>query len=266
MRARQAADSQAPPVIVTPGLAALAGGEGGTLALAVGGERIPVRVVGVVDRFPGTEGEAVVGDIGSLATAVNTQVPGAGRTNEIWLETPAGADVAVALSKPPFRGVEVVSRAALLDEARDDPLGHGTLLALDSAAVVALFLAALGLALTVLSDLRDDRGDLYDLESQGASPSLLRRIVRVRALVVGIAGILAGAVAGLVLALLVTRVVAATARTSSSLPLQTSFDIRVVGVAAVAYLLLAAGLVVLATRRAFRGERGPLRAAQEGGA
>ena len=266
LRARQATDSQAVDVIVTPRLGLLAGGEGGTLALAVGGERIPVRVAAVVDRFPGTDGEAVIGDIGSLSVAVNTRVPGAGRTNEIWLETPRGVAVAAALAQPPFRGVEVVSRAALLDEVRDDPLGHGTLLALDSAAIVALLLAALGLALTVLSDLRDDRGDLYDLEAQGAAPSLLRRIVRVRALVVAIAGILAGAVAGLALALLVTRVVAATARASSSpLPLQTSFDLRVVGLAATAYLLLASGLVALATRRAFRGERGPLRA-QEGGA
>ena len=133
-----------------------------------------------------------------------------------------------ALAKPPFRGVESLSRAELLDEARDDPLGHGTLLALDSAAVVALLLAALGLALTVLSDLRDDRGDLYDLESQGAEPRLLRRIVRVRALVVGIAGVLAGAAAGALLALLVTRVVSVTARaTTSDLPMQTSFDLRV---------------------------------------
>ncbi len=265
VRARQASDSQAPKVIVTPRLALLAGGVGGTLALAVGGRRIPVSVAAVVDRFPGTVDEAVIGDLGALATAVNTQVPGAGRTNEIWLETSQGARVAAALGRPPFRGVEVVSRAALLDEARDDPLGHGTLLALDSAAVVALLLAALGLALTVLSDLRDDRGDLYDLEAQGASPSLLRMIVRLRALVVGIAGILAGAVAGLLLALLVTRVVTVTARASASpLPLQTSFDTRVVGVAAAAYLLLAAALVALATRRAFRSERGPLRTQESG--
>jgi FtsX-like permease family len=265
VRARQASDSQAPKVIVTPRLALLAGGEGGTLALAVGGRRIPVSVVAVVDRFPGTADESVIGDLGALATAVNTQVPGAGRTNEIWLETAQAARATAALARPPFRGVEVVSRASLLDEARDDPLGHGTLLALDSAAVVALLLAALGLALTVLSDLRDDRGDLYDLEAQGASPSLLRRIVRVRALVVAVAGILAGAVAGLLLALLVTRVVTATARASASpLPLQTSFDLRVVGLAAAAYLLLAAALVALATRRAFRSERGPVRAQESG--
>ena len=112
----------------------------------------------------------MIGDITSLETAVNAQVPGAGETNEVWLDVPSGGtDAAMAaLAQPPFRGVESVSRAELLDEARDDPLGHGTLLALDSAAVVALLLAALGLALTVLSDLRDDRGDLYDLESQGA--------------------------------------------------------------------------------------------------
>ena len=162
----------------------------------------------------------VVGDITSLATAVNAHVPGAGEPNEVWLDVPSGGtDAAMAaLAKPPFRGVESVSRAALLDEARDDPLGHGTLLALDSAAVVALLLAALGLALTVLSDLRDDRGDLYDLEFQGAEPRLLRRIVRVRALVVGLAGVIAGAAAGALLALLVTRVVSVTARASDLRP------------------------------------------------
>ena len=145
-------------MLVTPRLAALVGGVGGTLALEIGGRRVPVRVAAVVDHFPGTSGDAVIGDITSLETAVNAQVPGAGETNEVWLDVPAGgADAAMAeLAKPPFRGVESVSRAELLDEARDDPLGHGTLLALDSAAIVALLLAALGLALTVLSDLRDD--------------------------------------------------------------------------------------------------------------
>ena len=83
---------------------------------------------------------------------------------------------------------------------------------------MALLLAALGLALTVLSDLRDDRGDLYDLESQGAEPRLLRRIVRVRALVVGLAGVIAGAAAGALLALLVTRVVSVTARATHLRP------------------------------------------------
>jgi hypothetical protein len=267
VRARQASDGSLPAVLVTPRLAALAGGVGGTLPLEIGGRRVPVHVAAIVDHFPGTSGEAVIGDVTSIGTAVNTLVPGAGETNEIWLDVPPGdTDAAMAtLSRPPFRGLESISRAGLVAEAKDDPLGHGTLLALDSAAIVALLLAALGLALTVLSDLRDDRGDLYDLESQGAEPSLLRRIVRVRALVVAVAGVLAGAVAGGLLALLVTRVVTVTARaTSSDLPLRTTFDLRVLVVAAIAYLLLAAALVGVSTRRAFRGERGPVRGQEAG--
>jgi hypothetical protein len=267
VRARQATDTSLPAVLVTPRLAALAGGEGGTLALAIGGQRVPVRVAAIVDRFPGTDGDAVIGDIDGLETAVNTQVPGVGRTNEIWLDVPSGrvAAAQAELNRPPFRGVEAVSRASLLDEARDDPLGHGTLLALVAAAIVALLLAAMGLALTVLSDLRDDRGDLYDLEAQGAQPSLLLRIVRLRAMVVGLAGILAGVVAGAVLALLITRVVSVTARAAApNPPLATSFDVRVVAISAVAYLLLASMLVALATRRAFGDDRGPARAQETG--
>ena len=234
VRARQATDGAPPAVLVTPRLGVLAGGEGGTLALAIGGSRVPVRVAAVVDHFPGTDRRRR--DRRHREPADGGRHAGSGRRpDERGLaRRPLGRRRRrrrPQLARPPFRGVEAVSRRALLDEARDDPLGHGTLLALDSAAVVALLLAALGLALTVLSDLRDDRGDLYDLEAQGAEPSLLRRIVRVRALVVGVAGVLAGAVAGALLALLVTRVVAVTARAAAvDLPLQTSFDLRVVAV------------------------------------
>ena len=87
----------------------------------------------------------------------------------------------------------------------------------------------------------------------------------VRALVVGVAGVLAGAVAGAVLALLVTRVVAVTAHaTTADLPLRTAFDLRVVAVGAIAYLLVAALLVALSTRRAFSADRGPQRAQELG--
>ena len=71
--------------------------------------------------------------------------------------------------------------------------------------------------------------------------------------------------AGALLALLVTRVVSVTARAATpDLPLQTSFDLRVVAVAAIAYLVLAAALVALSTRRAFRDDRGPARAQETG--
>ena len=214
----------------------------------------------------GTDGDAVIGDVTSLETAVNTQVPGAGETNEVWLDVPPGGTAAAmaALGRPPFRcrgGVaDSVARRGARRSARPQDIAGARFRSCCRTA-----LAALGLALTVLSDLRDDRGDLYDLESQGAEPSLLRRIVRVRALGVAIAGVVAGSVAGALRALLVTRVVAVTARaTTSDLPLRTSFDLGVLAVAALAYLLLAAALVALATRRAFRDERGPARAQEAG--
>ncbi len=262
LRAPSPTDDRLPAVLVTPALARLAGGSGGVLPLQIAGVRIPVRVAHVVDRFPGTSGEAVVGDLGLLELAINAEAPGAARTNEVWLDVPAGrdAEVAAALARAPFRALETTSRAALEADARDDPLGHGTLVALGAAALVALFLAALGLALTVLSDLRDDRGELYDLEAQGAGPTLLRRVVRARALLVAAGGVAAGMLAGLALASLVTRVVAVTARASApEPPLVTTFDLRVVAIGAAAYVVLSLVLVGAATRGAFRSGRGPLR-------
>ena len=167
-----------------------------------------MRVAGTVNRFPGTTGDAVIGDVEALETAIDTQVAGR-RANERDLARRPFRR-ATPRSRPPSPGrrsaaVEAVSRRTLVAEAQTTRSATGHAVALDAAALVALLLAALGLVLTVLADLRDDRGDLYDLEAQGAAPSLLRRIVRVRALVVAIAGLIAGAVAGALLALLVTQ-------------------------------------------------------------
>jgi ABC-type antimicrobial peptide transport system permease subunit len=129
---------------------------------------------------------------------------------------------------------------------------------LSAAAVIALILAAAGLALAVRSDLRDDRGELYDLEAQGASPWLLRRVVRLRALVLSVAGLVAGAIVGAGLVTLVTRVVSVTARGGAAEPpLSATLDPIVVAVGGVAYVLLAVVLVGATTRRAFAGTRGP---------
>ena len=93
--------------------------------------------------------------------------------NEVWLRLrdPARADeVDRALAAKPFHVLDVDSRRALEAEARRDPIAHGTLLALAVAAAVALVLALAGILLTVLGDLRDERGELFDLEAQGARP------------------------------------------------------------------------------------------------
>lgn len=260
IRAPQPTDARPPKVLVTPRLAELAGGVGGTLTLQIGGEAVPVRVEGVVARFPGANGETVVGDRGALTTAIETVAPGAARANEIWLDVPPDdvERVAAALTRAPFRPLDTTVRAEVEAEARSDPLARGTLLALAGTALVALLLAALGLVLAVRADLRDDSGEHFDLEAQGAAPAFLRRVVRARAATVSAVGLAGGLLTGLLLVLLVTRVVTVTAGGGEAQPpLAVVIDPALVVAGVALFAALAAALVGAATRRAFAGSRGP---------
>lgn len=260
LRAPQPTDATPPEVAVTPALAALAGGVGGTLPLRIAGAGVNVKVASVVQRFPGTRGDVVVAGLDELTTAVDAVTPGGAPVGELWLDLPPGrvATVAGALERPPFRALDVVSRAAVEADARRDPLGHGTLIALLAAALVALGLAVAGLVLSVRADLRDERGELVDLEAQGASPRLLRRLVRTRTLLVASLGLAGGAVVGALLAPLVTRLVRVTARAGAAEPpLVTTIDPLVVVGAAAVVGALALALVGWATRSAFSDPRGP---------
>jgi hypothetical protein len=245
---------------VTPRLAELAGGVGGLLPLQLAGATIPVQVAGIVERFPGATGEVVVGDRVELRTAINTASPGGARENEVWLDVApdrAGA-VAAALARPPYRTLATTVRSEVEAEARRDPLAHGTLLALIATAIVALVLASLGLALAVRADLRDDRGEHYDLEAQGSSPTFLRRVVRVRAASLSLVGLAAGVATGLALLALVTRVVSVTAQgEAAEPPLAVVVDPVLVVAGIGVFAVLAVVLVGGATRRAFAGARGP---------
>ncbi|HEX3291791.1 MAG TPA: FtsX-like permease family protein [Gaiella sp.] len=266
VRARQPTDDSPPRVAVTSDLAQLSGGVGGTLRLRIGGEEVPVRVAAVVDRIPGTTEAAVLADLGALSTALDAASPGAADVSELWLEVAGGRQEAVVerLSRPPFAALATASREALERDARKDPLGHGTLLALAAAALAALVLAAAGLVLAIRADLRDDRGELTDLEAQGATPGLLRRVVAARAALVALVGAAAGVLVGVALAFLVTRVVSVTARADvPEPPLATTVDPLTVALAAVLFALAAAALVGLTTRRAFADPRGPGRVGGE---
>jgi hypothetical protein len=263
VRAAQATDRNRPSVLVTPALAELAGGTGGLLPMQLTAEEpVTARVAGVIERFPGTSEEVIVGDRTTLRTALNAAAPGTARENEVWLDVRDEhlAAVRAALSRPPFHVLASTLRADLESEAGRDPLAHGTLLALVAAALLALALAAVGLTLAVRSDLRDDRGELYELEAQGVSPTHLRRVVRARAVAVSLAGIVGGAVTGALLLTLVTRVVSVTARGGfAEPPLAITVDTAVVVAGVLAYVLLAVLLVGTATRRVFSEPRGPTR-------
>src|SRR5439155_272226 len=93
--------------------------------------------------------------------------------------------------------LELASRRAIEHGLAHDPLARGIALTLAGAAIVTLLLALLGLGVALVSELRDERGDLLDLAAQGVSPGTLRRQFRWRAGVVVARGALCGAGRGL---------------------------------------------------------------------
>ena len=214
-------------MIASPSVAAAAG-PGGELPLRIAGEQVVVHVAAVASRFPGAAADDfVVADRALLGTALNAQRPGIAVPNELWLGSDAQGrpELARILSRPPFHVLSVESREQVEASLRHDPLARGTLLTLLAGALVALGLALVGILLGVVSDVRDERGELDDLEAQGARPALLRRVVRLRSLVVVTAGLLGGLLTAAALAAIVVDLVTVTADAATTgLPLHTAID------------------------------------------
>lgn len=255
-RARQPTDDHPIPMVVSPALAAAAG-PGGVLPVNVATGTVVGRVVGTVRRIPTVDQDVVIADGPTVATALGADVPGAGTANEVWLDAASAREdaVAAALRRPPFDALDVTAHDALLADLRSEPLARGTLLTLAAAALAALALALVGLLLVVVSDLRDERGELFDLEAQGAAPDMLRRHLRLRTGFVAAFGLVGGIATGVALAALVVALVTLTASAGSTqLPLLLGIDWPILLLGLLAYFLLAAVLVSATTRRAFRAD------------
>ena len=249
-RPPQPTDGRALPVLATPGVAAAAG-PNHVVAVTIEGEQLPARVVGVVPRYRSIVGEAVVADRQTAETLLDTRSPGLGTTNELWAD-----------ELPPGRAPEltVVSRADALAGLRSDPLARGALATLGATAALALALALVGLVLGVAGDRRDERGELFDLEAQGAAPETLRLHLRLRALLVAAFGLAGGIATGAILSRLVLSLVTVTASAAKpEPPLRLVLDVPLVASAIAVYALLAVLLVGAATRL---GGRAPERAAE----
>jgi hypothetical protein len=259
LRLPQPTDGRALPVVVSPDVARSASDDG-SLLLDFQGVRVPARVAAVARRFPaaGDQDQGfVIADEGRLATALDADSPGTGTPGELWLDVPSRsvATVAAALRQPPYASLAVSSRRDLLHDLATDPLARAISVSLAATALVALALAVAGFWIALLSELRDERGELFDLEAQGVAPEVLRAQFRVRAAALLAAGIAGGCALGLFLSRLVVSVVrvsASTAPPDPPLRLETPWLVIVVGLAAVALLLAAA--LELTTRRAFRAD------------
>ena len=243
LRPREPLEGTPVPIVVSPAIAR-AVGQDGIVPLHVEEQTISAQIVGVSRYFPSVEGDFVVADLPTWLTAANTANPGTTTASELWVDS----------SKPPtVPDLDVASQQTTLDGLRGDPLARGSLALLLAAAAVGLALAVVGVLLTVLGDMRDESGELFDLEAQGATPADIRRHVTLRALAVAGVGLAGGVAAGAIVSALVVSVVTVTAGAGTPLPpLQLLFDWRLVGLALLAVAVGASVVAIAGTRRRAR--------------
>ncbi|MBF8290110.1 MAG: transporter permease [Chloroflexi bacterium] len=261
LRAPLPTDDLVLPAIAGPAIAdAARAAPGGMLTVMLGDRALArIRVVGVLPRFPGLPeaGSAyLVVSLDPLLMAMDGAAPGAGRPDEAWLrvDDPTRHEtVEEALTAPPFRSAAVRSRTALEFAAASDPFAGSILAAFAAASIAGLLLAALGLVLGTMADLRDETGELRDMEAQGVGPRALRRQVGARTAVLAVAGTVAGTVMGVGLTLVVTAAVGVAADGRRPIPaLVPELPLAQLAAAVVVPTLAAAALGALAAWRSFR--------------
>ena len=256
-RPREPTDGHPLPLVVSPDVARSAA-PGGNLVLEFGEQHVSGHIVAIAARFPGTAdggGSFVLAEESHLQTALDADEPGTGRPIELWLSVPAHAlfPAEEALRRPPFSRLTFVSRRSLAQQLRADPLSRAVEIALSAGAVVALALAVAGLWLTVIGDVEDEAGDLYDLEAQGATPGELRGQLRLRAAILAALGMAGGLLLGVILSREVVRLVQVSASGDAPVPpLAGRMGWVTVGIAFMVVTVAGAILVERTVRRAFR--------------
>jgi len=206
LRPAQPTDSQPVPVLADPQTAASAG-PGGRIALTVDGLPVIARVVGVLSRFPtippGSAG-FVIADEPTLAAALDAQLPGQGRPDELWIGTAHLAGLRAALGRGALAQLDSSFRVDIDHQLRDAPAARGVLGTLVAATALSAGLAVVGLLAALLGGVRDERVE-SDLEEQGVGPRGLRAELRVRLALASLLGV----IAGVGIAVLLTRLAVA---------------------------------------------------------
>ena len=209
LRPAQPADTHPVPVLADAQTAAAAG-PGGRIALTVDGLPVIARVVGVLSRFPTLPSDAagfVVADEATLAAALDAQLPGQGRADELWIGTGHPDRLRAALGSGPLAQLDSSFRLDLEHQLRDAPVARGVLGTLIAATALSVVLAVVGLLAALFGAARDGRVE-SDLREQGVGPRGLRAELRVRLTLVSVLGV----VAGLAIAVLLTRLAVASVR------------------------------------------------------
>ena len=213
LRPAQPTDAHPVPVLADPQTAASAG-PGGRIALTVDGLPVIARVVGVLTRFPTLPPDSagfVVADEATLAAALDAQLPGQGRADELWIGTGHLAGLRAALGSGPLAQLDSSFRADIDHQLQDAPVARGVLGTLIAATALSVVLAVVGLLAALLGGVRDERVE-SDLTEQGVGPRGLRAELRLRLALASLLGV----VVGVGIAVLLTRLAVASVRAAGA--------------------------------------------------
>ena len=213
LRPAQPTDTHPVPVLADPQTAAAAG-PGGRIALTVDGLPVTARVAGVLSRFPTLPADSagfLIADESTLAAALDAQLPGQGRADELWISTAHPARLRAALGSGALAQLDSSFRGDIDHQLRDAPVARGVLGTLIAATALSVVLAVVGLLTMLLAGARDQRVE-SDLEEQGVGPHGLRAELRVRLTIISVLGV----AVGLGIAALLTRLAVASVRAAGS--------------------------------------------------
>ncbi|MBD0747375.1 FtsX-like permease family protein [Streptomyces sp. CBMA152] len=204
---------------------------GQSVTVQLAGQTVRAKVVDRVRDVPTTgpgAGGSAEHDGGALLLdlrAVNERLAVDASTSlaptEWWLTTAPGeaARTAAALrARPDIDPQQVVVRAEVAEQLRDDPLGAGPQAALAAASLVAAALAAVGFAVSAAGSLRERGAEFAVLRALGAPRRQLARLIAVEQGVLIALALLVGLALGEVLTRAVVPLIVLTEQATRPMP------------------------------------------------
>ena len=219
---------------------------GDTLSATSGGQRIALRIAGVVETFapldPARPFVIADGPTLDLRTLVST-----GQTapaQEWWLELDGDAAAALAQLREPHYGADhVIGRAELEATLSGDPVGIGIIGVLALGSLAAIAFAAIGFVVSATVSTSERVGELAILRALGLSTRELTTWLALENAVLLLFGLVSGCAVGLLLAWLVLPSAPLTATGEAPVP---AVDVTVEWSAIVPFVGVAAALLVAA--------------------
>jgi hypothetical protein len=245
------------PAIVSPDLTSDVDASGEIRARIGTSLDVRLRPVGTTTDFPTIldRTRVVIVDVQPLLLAMNAHDPGTGVPNLVIVGTPSDArtaEVVSSLSRDPYPPLVIQSRPATEEARSNDPFAIGLVWGLAVGAGAGLLLSIIGVLLAAAAELRDERGELYELEAQGSTPRSLMGLVVLRTVALCAVGAATGVVIGIGLGWFVASSIGVGGEGATPVPALVPEAPWVPIVAIAAALLIVIGVAVtILTRRHF---------------